>query len=267
MVVMNILEIELRKEENEFNMSTPHSHDYYELYFLIEGTREIFLQNKIIRAHPKTFCVISPFFLHKTEGGPYLRININVSKDFLTQKEIAFLDSCAKKQALSLDEEYAETFLTLLKEAATIPKTQSSQVNHYKLPFVKTLLYFLQKQTLSPVSIASSAKSNAYTDPLILKIALFINNNYSSEITLPLLCEKFFLSKATLCSHFKNAMNCSIMDYLFRLRLSKAMEYLASTNKSIEEISELCGFSSANYFSLAFKKAIGISPMNYRKSR
>ncbi len=264
---MDILEIELRKEKDEFNMSTPHSHDYYELYFLLEGTRDLFLQNTVFRAHKNTFCVIPPFLLHKTEGGPYTRININVSKEFLTAKEINFLDSCAKKQALSLDENYCDIIFTLLKEAACIPKTQSAQINHYKLPFVQTILYFLQQQTLSPISIASSAKSNTYIDPLILKIALFIDENYSAEITLPMLCERFFLSKATLCSHFKNAMHCSIMEYLFRLRLSKAMNYLATTSKSIEEISELCGFSSANYFSLAFKKAVGISPMNYRKTR
>lgn len=264
---MDILEIEYRKENNPFNMSTPHSHDYYELYFLLEGNRDIFLHNSIIQAHPKTFCVIPPFCLHKTEGGPYNRININVSKNFLSQKEIAFLDTCAKKQALSLDPSYSEVFSALLEEAASIPKTQSPQINHYKDSFVKTIFYFLQKQNLTPISIASSSPSNTYTDPLILKITLFINNNYHTEITLPMLCKKFFLSKATLCSHFKKAMHCSIMDYLFRLRLSKAMNYLATTNKSIEEISELCGFSSANYFSLAFKKALGISPMNYRKSR
>ena len=36
---------------------------------------------------------------------------------------------------------------------------------------------------------------------------------------------------------------------------------------SMEEIAELCGFSGANYFGLVFKKNVGLSPANYRKSR
>jgi AraC-like DNA-binding protein len=55
------------------------------------------------------------------------------------------------------------------------------------------------------------------------------------------------------------------MDYLLMLRLSKAKEELMNTEKSIKEISESCGFSSPNYFSLIFKRKENISPGNYRK--
>jgi transcriptional regulator GlxA family with amidase domain len=43
--------------------------------------------------------------------------------------------------------------------------------------------------------------------------------------------------------------------------------YLSSSDYSMEKIAELCGFPSANYFGLIFKKHYGISPLNYRKKR
>jgi transcriptional regulator GlxA family with amidase domain len=132
---------------------------------------------------------------------------------------------------------------------------------------VQTVLYFLQKQTLSPLSEASSAPIDENADPTVLKLVFYLNENYKEEITLEKLCAKFFLSKATLCSRFKKKMHCSIMEYLFRVRLNKAKALLVNSGKSIEEISYLCGFSSANYFSLIFKKSIGLSPLNYRKTR
>jgi AraC-like DNA-binding protein len=57
------------------------------------------------------------------------------------------------------------------------------------------------------------------------------------------------------------------MEYILQLRLNKAKSLLQEGKKSIEEIANLCGFSSANYFGLIFKKAVGLSPLNYKKTR
>ena len=65
--------------------------------------------------------------------------------------------------------------------------------------------------------------------------------------------------------NFKKYTNCSLIDFLLNIRLTKAKELLVNAKKSVEEIAELCGFSSANYFGLIFKKKEGVSPINYRK--
>ena len=51
-------------------------------------------------------------------------------------------------------------------------------------------------------------------------------------------------------------------------RLNKAKEKLRSDKKrklSMDEVAASCGFSSANYFSLMFKRYIGTAPTTYRK--
>ena len=55
------------------------------------------------------------------------------------------------------------------------------------------------------------------------------------------------------------------MKYVSELRITAAEKLLDNTDKTIEEIAEICGFSSASYFGLAFKKERGRSPSNYRK--
>jgi transcriptional regulator GlxA family with amidase domain len=57
------------------------------------------------------------------------------------------------------------------------------------------------------------------------------------------------------------------MEYRLFTRISRAKELLSSSKMSIESIAAECGFSSANYFSLIFKKEVGISPRSYRKMR
>ena len=153
----------------------------------------------------------------------------------------------------------------LLVESAKLYNSNDMNSKRYELPLVKTILRFLQIQNFQIVNSVSTTQEKGTTDPLILKLILFINENYQSHIDLQMLCDKFFLSKATLCARFKKMMKCSIMDYLLRLRLSKARELLLSQNFSIEEVSYLCGFSSSNYFRSSFKRTIGVSPLHYRK--
>ena len=153
----------------------------------------------------------------------------------------------------------------MLIETAKIYASSDKISKDYEISFVKTILYFLQKQELNSIKPISTTEKEGITDPLILKLIFFINENYQSHINLKMLCDKFFLSKATLCARFKNLMKCSIMDYLLRLRLSKARELLLSGDSSIEEISFVCGFSSVNFFRIKFKQIMGVTPLHYRK--
>lgn len=247
------------------SMSNPHSHDYYELYFQLEGVRrQLFIKSQVYDLPAKALCVIPPFCVHQLDGSNYRRININISKDLLSEDELRFLDDCAKSVALKLDDDFLLFLEPLLVESAELYKSNTFKTKQYSLPLVKTILYFLQNHNLQAVNISYTQLSEQ-VDSLINKVILFLNENYKSRIDLKMLCEQFFISKATLCSRFKKRMNCSIMDYLLQLRLGKARSMLFNTNQSIENIAERCGFSSTNYFRSIFKEIVGIAPLHYRK--
>lgn len=55
------------------------------------------------------------------------------------------------------------------------------------------------------------------------------------------------------------------MQYINKRRISEAQMLLISTKLTITEISFRCGFNNSNYFQTTFKKAIGITPGQYRK--
>lgn len=264
---MKFLEIEDKAMPTEFSMSKPHSHEYFEIYFLLEGEREILFQEKSLVIPEKTVCVFPPFSLHKTVGGPYRRININISLDYLNKDEIAFLQALGEKCAFRIPETSFPFLNSLLSLAQQTQEEDPKNDNEHKLYVVKTIIYFLKSQTLIALTPLSRSEQKMTSDPIIKKLVAYLNDNYQEDLDLQKLCAEFFLSKATLCARFKKMMNCSIMDYLSKIRINKAMWLLKYTSKSVEEISCLCGFSSANYFGLVFKKFIGISPLNYRKTR
>ena len=99
----------------------------------------------------------------------------------------------------------------------------------------------------------------------LLRILKYLNTNFQEKITLATLGEKFFLSEVTLCNYFKKYLGVTFLEYLSHLRITKAKELLLTTKKSMEEIAVAVGLGSANYFGLFFKKAVGLSPMQFRK--
>ncbi len=72
----------------------------------------------------------------------------------------------------------------------------------------------------------------------------------------------------TRFTHYcKEITNCSPMEYLNRLRLRKAAEFLKSEiNAPVMDVAFRCGFSSNQYFNYAFKKHFKVSPNQYRKT-
>ncbi len=264
---MGFLEIEKRNQTLSYNMTEPQFHDYYEIYFLTEGIRDFFIENKLYRISAPSVCIIPPFVMHKTEGDAYERINIYLSEDYLSTQEKNFLIKLSENSVYTLENKQTTFISTVLNEAMKIANSNVDHAKETQLNFVKTVIYYLQAQTLSPALEVGFTRHGKHTDESILKIVAHLNENYREHITLDGLSNKFFLSKNTLCTRFKKRMNCSIISYVTSVRLNKAKMYLSSSSYSMEKIAELCGFPSANYFGLIFKKHYGISPINYRKKK
>ena len=56
------------------------------------------------------------------------------------------------------------------------------------------------------------------------------------------------------------------MEVLIGIRMEKAKELLSQTELKNYEIAEKVGFVDPHYFSIAFKKAAGMSPTEYARS-
>jgi AraC-like DNA-binding protein len=60
-------------------------------------------------------------------------------------------------------------------------------------------------------------------------------------------------------------MGMSLWDYLNRLRVFLAAEFLRQTDKTIQDIAWQTGFNDQAYFCRVFKKIYGVSPKQVRK--
>jgi YesN/AraC family two-component response regulator len=205
--------------------------------------------------------------MHKTEGGPYQRINVYLSDDLLEGNERKFLSACSPILSFELEPAKRDIVLSLFHPFLKEDNKDDILKKKYSLSFAKTFLYILQSSTLTPLTYSPSIPKNTNRKDFILDVVAYLNTHFKEKITLDILKDKFFISKNTLCKNFQQVMNCSVMEYCSAVRLNEAKQLLLTTEKSIEEISDLCGYSSANYFSLLFKSKTGLAPLNYRKKK
>lgn len=98
------------------------------------------------------------------------------------------------------------------------------------------------------------------------EIKQYIDQNYKIKLSIDLLCERFFCSRATLINTFKKRYGKTVNEYVTEVRVEHAASLLSLTANPVNEIAERCGFSDQNYFSKVFSKLKNKTPTEYRKS-
>jgi AraC-like DNA-binding protein len=98
------------------------------------------------------------------------------------------------------------------------------------------------------------------------QIITYIEQHYAEKINLAELAAELHLSQGTCCRNFKEAMKCTIFEYIMDYRIIKSAKMLLTTNDSINEITYKCGFSNASYFIEQFKKKTHMTPNAYRQN-
>jgi two-component system, response regulator YesN len=96
------------------------------------------------------------------------------------------------------------------------------------------------------------------------EILKFIQQNYSSDITVQSISKDFYLNANYLSQIFRKELHLTFTEYLSKIRLDQAKNLLDSTERSTGEIAESVGIKDYFYFIKLFKKVTGQTPKQYR---
>lgn len=96
------------------------------------------------------------------------------------------------------------------------------------------------------------------------EIIRVMNDNLDKSLSLEELAQLCGLGVSNLKKIFRRYAGTGVMQYFNYLKIMRAMEMINS-GLTMAEISELLGYSSPNYFSDAFKRQCGITPMQFKR--
>ena len=99
------------------------------------------------------------------------------------------------------------------------------------------------------------------------EIIQYIMEHYSEVYGLEDLAGIFYMDKSYLSRIFKEVTNFTVNEFINCQRIGHARDMLLDESLSMEEISQRLGYERLSYFDRVFKKYVGMSPLQYRKSK
>ena len=111
----------------------------------------------------------------------------------------------------------------------------------------------------------ASTEKGAVADVFVAKALDWARANLDRKLDAGTLARAAGCSKRYLQVHVELELGSTLGAVVRRMRLAKAEELLASTDSSVAEIAEACGFVCVSYLSARMKEAHGLTPLAYRR--
>jgi two-component system response regulator YesN len=108
----------------------------------------------------------------------------------------------------------------------------------------------------------SEKQANRFVD----KAIDYMNENYAGNLTLTSVSDKVGVTAAYLSTLFSQNVGCGFVDYLNKVRIDRACNFLHDNQLKTYEVAYKVGFHDEKYFAKVFKKVTGLSPSQYRKT-
>lgn len=133
-------------------------------------------------------------------------------------------------------------------------------------PWKEEKLTGLISEAISSIKEISSddGKSENLQDSQKSIIKKYIKENYKRDISAGDVAGILGYSDVYFSKIFKQLFDDTFINYLTNLRIEKAKVLLKDVSFNIKEVGASVGYTDSNYFTKVFKRAVGMSPSEYR---
>ena len=147
--------------------------------------------------------------------------------------------------------------------AATMEDELHRKSDGYEAVLVGRLILLL---TLLSREYSKAPTGEAHALLRVGEVVSLLEREYERNWRLSELCRLAHMSRSNLLVVFREATGQTPIEYLIHVRLREAMLQLRTTDRPVTEIAFAVGFGDSNYFTRQFRRAVGMSPREYRRS-
>jgi AraC family L-rhamnose operon regulatory protein RhaS len=238
-----------------------HSHDFHELIIVTKGAGQHILNDTPTNLAQNYICYITPSDRHMYEQVENLHLtNILFKKNRLSYSPIL-------KNFLPNESSDSKSWFITNQTMSKVEQILQQLDNESRSNTVESRLMMevLFQHLVVEISRGRlTSQSNDVNDNIILKVIDWLQRNYSEDVCINEISDKFKISSRSLSRKIKQVTNLSFNNYVHRVRINNAMDLLQSTDKSITDIAFEVGYKDSNYFSTKFKRFTKKTPSQYR---
>ena len=233
-----------------------HLHSHLEMYLLLSGRAEVFVNSRVRTMEPGEMAVIFPNQIH--------------SYNALDEDTRAALIMCDLRYTGG----YSETLLSHEPENAFVPREWVHRDVRYAVDAMiaekdadsrafAPLIQLMLVRLLPRLQLKRERK--AERQETTFEIVRYIARHFREPMTLDTLASAVGISRYHASHIFSERIGESFTHFLNNFRLSYACSRLRDTQLSVTEIALEAGFESQRTFFRAFREGLGTTPLNYRR--
>lgn len=126
----------------------------------------------------------------------------------------------------------------------------------------------LRPVLIRPLRVVPRRSTDAYAfdDPSTVQAIRLIREQACDGLSVRQLLRRVPMSRTTLDARLRAAIGRTAHEEILRIRIERAKALLAESDMAMPHIAARCGFSYPSQFSFAFKREVGVTPGEYRRS-
>lgn len=153
----------------------------------------------------------------------------------------------SQKFSLNFDE-----FSSIFSEMQTLEQTEIWLIRTFD-EYQKTVEQIIQLKTNKHFKVVE-------------KVEEYVNKNYQDiNLSTESVAETVGYAPYYFSKVFKEITGFTVNNYIKKIRIDKAKEFLSQPDIKISDIPNMTGFTTINHFYFVFKKTVGLSPASYRE--
>lgn len=249
----------------EANLDAPRAHNRNEVLYFISGRASYLVEGVVYKLVPGSIMIMRSGEMHKIiieDNQPYERMALHFDAEIMNLiDKSGVLAEPFENRPLGVGNLYTSNDIRIghiyecLKSIDSSPEDNEMR----RIAITSNLFAILYEIKLAFDERVNKKSSNKPVQSLTSEIIAYINANLSSELSLDMLCEKFFISKNHLNRIFKIATGVTVWEYVKLKRLIMARNSILAGSSAISAC-QSSGFNDYSAFYRAYKERFGVSP-------
>lgn len=245
----------------KYAVTPEHTHPVYSFYYALSDNTHIHCRGQEYRSETGKITVLAPGVPHHevVKKGFSRYVALFVSEDFFTEQH-ALYSFPHIEEFMVIDS--PGRFLQDVKEFLAEKERGLPGCDKVLKARAEVIVHSLLRSLLGIHRETTGTDTRLEID----RVIEYLHSSYEEKITVKEMALRAGMSESHFARTFKEETGVPPLEFLTRLRINKAREFLRDKTLNITEVAFRCGFNSLSHFSHTFNHIEKVTPSVYRKA-